>query len=691
MKVALTVNDFLRRAAEVYGDRIGFVDEADQPAAELGISAPTREMAASRPRRRRPDSTRSASPQGERVAIVSHNSARLLTVVLRCQRIGPDPRARSTSGSSPRRSSTSSITPALACCSSIPSSPDALASVKCERTYDRSAPRPTTSCSAYDAEPKPWTPDEDATATINYTSGTTARPKGVQLTHRNIWVNATTFGWHIGVNDRDVYLHTLPQFHCNGWGMTYAVTGMGGQHIILRKVDGAEILRRVERPRRHVDVRRTRRRGDGARRRPELGRRDPRPRPRARGRRRRAAADADDRARSRPSSAGSSSRSTDSPRPRRCSRSTATAPSSTTCRPASGRSALSRAGGTGDRHRSKASRPTARCSPAATSSWTATGSSRKRRPTPSSRHRRRRSGVVPHRRRRLVDDADHYLTISDRKKDVIISGGENVSSIEVEDAIFSHPEIDEVAVIGVPDEKWGELVMALVVATPRFDAHRGRRHRLHQDQARRIQVPQADRVPRQPGPHRHRQAAEVQAARAVLARSDPRRQLTAGEDASPSGDSGGNRDADAATSLGAVALDLGGRFERQRLRPRGLLLDVVGDELGGHDPAHLELDAVGVLGVQRLRGDVIGRADQRAPLLQHRRRAAAARRACRPPTPGGTGRRTCGRRPTAPPASRSGTCRGRDRWWNPAPGRTRPGRASRSGCGSRVRSRRTRE
>ena len=43
-----------------------------------------------------------------------------------------------------------------------------------------------------------------------------------------------------------MYLHTLPMFHCNGWGMTYAVTGMGGRHVVLRKVDGAEILRRVE-------------------------------------------------------------------------------------------------------------------------------------------------------------------------------------------------------------------------------------------------------------------------------------------------------------------------------------------------------------------------------------------------------------------------------------------------------------
>ena len=59
-----------------------------------------------------------------------------------------------------------------------------------------------------------------------------------------------------------------------------------------------------------------------------------------------------------------------------------------------------------------------------------------------------------------------YVTISDRKKDVIISGGENVSSIEVEDAIFQHPEVTEVAVIGIPDEKWGELVTALVVTRP---------------------------------------------------------------------------------------------------------------------------------------------------------------------------------------------------------------------------------
>lgn len=63
-----------------------------------------------------------------------------------------------------------------------------------------------------------------------------------------------------------------------------------------------------------------------------------------------------------------------------------------------------------------------------------------------------------------VDD-EGYLTIADRKKDVIITGGENVSSIEVEDCLFSHPAVAEVAVIAVPSEKWGETIKALIALT----------------------------------------------------------------------------------------------------------------------------------------------------------------------------------------------------------------------------------
>ena len=312
-------NDFLERAELVYGERIGVVDEPDQPAASWG----SLDLARGRrpaPGRRPPGSTRSASGTGERVAIVSHNSARLFTAFFGVSgsgrvlvpinfRLNAEEIAYIVEHSG---ASVLLVDPEL---------DDALGAASTRSTGSCSAPRPTTSSIAFGVEPEPWLdPDEDATATINYTSGTTARPKGVQLTHRNIWINATTFGWQTGVNDRDVYLHTLPMFHCNGWGMPYAVTGMGGRHVVLRKVDGAEILRRVERPRRHAAVRRARGRRRGARRRAGVGRRDPRARARrassSPARRRRRAPSSG----SRPSSAGSSSRSTASPRRRRCSR-----------------------------------------------------------------------------------------------------------------------------------------------------------------------------------------------------------------------------------------------------------------------------------------------------------------------------------------------------------------------------------
>ena len=75
---------------------------------------------------------------------------------------------------------------------------------------------PTTTWCSPGTEPQPWEANENATATINYTSSTTARPKASQLTHRNIWTDAMMFGWRTAVTDRDVYLHTLPMFHVNG-------------------------------------------------------------------------------------------------------------------------------------------------------------------------------------------------------------------------------------------------------------------------------------------------------------------------------------------------------------------------------------------------------------------------------------------------------------------------------------------
>ena len=242
MKVALTVNDFLRRAEEVYPDRVGVVDEPDQPAPSWG-SLTYREVA-ERARAQAAGLDALGLDPGDRVAIVSQNSARLLTsfwgvagsgrvLVPVNFRLNADEVGYIVDHSGAR---VVLVDPEL---------DDALSGVKAEHRYVLGAATDE-ELLRYGVEPRPWAGDEDATATINYTSGTTARPKGVQLTHRNCWLNATQFGWHMGVTDRDVYLHTLPMFHANGWGMPFAVTGMGGRHIVLRKVDGPEILRRIE-------------------------------------------------------------------------------------------------------------------------------------------------------------------------------------------------------------------------------------------------------------------------------------------------------------------------------------------------------------------------------------------------------------------------------------------------------------
>jgi fatty-acyl-CoA synthase len=73
--------------------------------------------------------------------------------------------------------------------------------------------------------------------TINYTSGTTSRPKGVMITHRNAWVNSIGTLLHAPMTCADRYLWTLPMFHANGWTFVWTVTAVGAAHVCLRKVD----------------------------------------------------------------------------------------------------------------------------------------------------------------------------------------------------------------------------------------------------------------------------------------------------------------------------------------------------------------------------------------------------------------------------------------------------------------------
>nr|WP_163513532.1 acyl--CoA ligase family protein [Fodinicola acaciae] len=92
--------------------------------------------------------------------------------------------------------------------------------------------------------PLPWSvADERSTISINYTSGTTGMPKGVMYHHRGAYLNSLAEIVHSGHTPDSRYLWTLPMFHCNGWCTTWAVTAIGGTHVCLRAVDPAEIWR----------------------------------------------------------------------------------------------------------------------------------------------------------------------------------------------------------------------------------------------------------------------------------------------------------------------------------------------------------------------------------------------------------------------------------------------------------------
>ena len=451
MKVPLTVRDFLDRAALIYPHSPAVIDEPEQPATSWGTL--TYGEVADRTRALASALDGLGLDQGERIAVVSHNAARLLVMMLGVSaygRISVPINFRLNAAEVEYIVSHSGarlllIDPELA---------DEMAGVDCEHRFVIGPEADEALFGDTDPDPRPWVPDEDATATINYTSGTTARPKGVQMTHRSLWLNAVTFGWAAGVSDHDVYLHTLPMFHCNGWGMPYALTGMGAAQVVQRTIDGAEILRRVD----HHGV--TYMCGAPAVVAAILSAAEnwPGPIPGA--------------GRVRMTVAGA-------PPPTRTIERmetelgwefmqlyglTETAPYLTMNRvrpewdalpPGERAKRLGRQGvpALGIRLQvSPEGEVEAQGNHVMESYWD----------QPDATDEALADGWFHTGDGGYLDD-ESYLVLTDRRKDVIITGGENVSSIEVEDCLFTHPAVEEAAVIGVPDERWGETPKALVV------------------------------------------------------------------------------------------------------------------------------------------------------------------------------------------------------------------------------------
>ena len=304
--------------------------------------------------------------------------------------------------------------------------------------------------------------------TINYTSGTTSRPKGVMITHRNAYMNAVGTLVHLPMTVADRYLWTLPMFHANGWTFTWIVTAVGGTHVCLRKVEPAKVFELLAAenitmlcaaPTVLISI---------ANAPPEMRARAPKG--------------------VRVVTAGAPPAAATIERIEgelgwtilHVYGLTETAPFITVCEPRPEHTALSSA----ERAVIKARQGVELITsgrlrvvdeqdqdvphdgktvgeivvrgnvvmkgyyndPEATATALRGGYFR--------------SGDA------AVVQPDGYVDIRDRIKDVIISGGENISSVEVEGVLLRHPAVQEVGVVGLPDEKWGEAPHAFVVLKP---------------------------------------------------------------------------------------------------------------------------------------------------------------------------------------------------------------------------------
>ena len=301
--------------------------------------------------------------------------------------------------------------------------------------------------------------------TINYTSGTTSRPKGVMITHRNAWMNTIGTLVHQSMSCADRYLWTLPMFHANGWTFVWTVTAAGATHICLRKVESARRFR-IDGERADHDALRS--------------------------------ADSLDLVSECAGELASRSRRRDSSfyrrRAARCFTIqrleeelgwtithayglTETAPFITVCEPRTEHASLKISERAAIKARQGVELITSgelrvvdeegrRCRDdgitqgeiVARGNVIMAGYYN----DPEATEQAMRGGWF-HSGDAAVVHPDGYVEIRDRLKDVIISGGENISSIEVEGVLLRHPAVQEVAIVGLPHERWGEAPHAFVV------------------------------------------------------------------------------------------------------------------------------------------------------------------------------------------------------------------------------------
>ena len=309
--------------------------------------------------------------------------------------------------------------------------------------------------------------DENATAELFYTSGSTGTPKGVTLSHRTLYLHAMSCAATFHQDDSAVELHTIPLFHANGWGRPQATTMMGGKHVMVRRFDPALVFHLIE-AERATSMSLVPTMANALLHCPDIGKHDCSSLREVHlgG----AAASPDligklEKALGCPCIAGYGL--------------TETAPVATSARHKNTVTYQDEADRL--RHLAMAGWPlpgveirvvdgdmqdvprdmTSIGEVVISGDHLMTGYYKEPEATAAVM-----TGPWFHTGDMGVWDEENYIHIVDRKKDIIISGGENISSLEVERVLSAHPAVFECAVVAAPDAKWGEVPVAFIVRKP---------------------------------------------------------------------------------------------------------------------------------------------------------------------------------------------------------------------------------